>query len=170
MRAKVWIEAIPWEELGELTTTIWDGQSLGASRGITKARLDDRPDGWTIELTFADPPGDWGIKRLSIDAGEHGDWVTVENLEALARELPELLAISSALRLAEKRSQAVASVGSAADRLSAVAEVYLDATREGHRPVKAVMDKLGMKRATANRRIREARDLGLLPPSGRESK
>lgn len=174
MRGKVSIKAITLDaaaaDLAEIGRAQVHGEFLGPSRGVTSATFDDRPDGWTIEMTFADPPGDWGIKRLTIDAGEHGDWVTIENLTALARELPELLAISSALRFAEKRSKAVASVGSEADRLSAVAETYLQAAQEGQRPVVAVMEKLGMSRGTANRRVREARDLGLLPPTGRESK
>lgn len=53
--------------------------------------------------------------------------------------------------------------------LNEVANVYSEAIRQGRRPVVAVEQAFGLTKPTANRRIRLARDQGLLPPTGREA-
>jgi len=52
--------------------------------------------------------------------------------------------------------------------LRLIAATYLRAVRAGKRPIVAIQREFGLTRATANRRVRAARDVGLLPPTRRE--
>jgi len=51
--------------------------------------------------------------------------------------------------------------------IGAVAKVYQDAVARGASPIKEVMERVGLSRATAIRRIKAARESGLLPADSR---
>lgn len=61
------------------------------------------------------------------------------------------------------RSGAVGRPGLTDSEVREVADVYLAAQAAGKRPTAAVMDELGLSRDQANRRVKRARDLGLIP-------
>jgi DNA-binding Lrp family transcriptional regulator len=47
--------------------------------------------------------------------------------------------------------------------LKAVARVYLRAAATSRKPIKTVADEFGVSQSTATRRVRDARDAGLIP-------
>ena len=49
------------------------------------------------------------------------------------------------------------------------ASIYRDALEDGRLPLKAVMKELDLTKPTASRRIRAARDLGLIPEKGEQA-
>lgn len=123
--------------------------------------IDDRDDGLSIRLDLLDPPRDWTITAVTVTS-EPSRAVTAEDLSRVGRELPVLTAVLAALMQAE-RTAAVAASGETGDELARVAGIYERAVESHQRPVLAVMQELNLSRPTANRRIRAAKDLGLLP-------
>ena len=132
--------------------------------------------GWRIEIEPIDPANQvWDIKSLAVSATDSRNPVTAEVLREIADELPGLMkymADETGWGLTDEMSasDAVAATGELGDELARVAETYKRAVADRKPPVVMVEQELGLSKATANRRIRKARDLGLLPPTGRESK
>ncbi len=166
MRAHVKRPAASLEQLFDDQKRWWKGEPPESTSAPVTAVFDERTgDGWRVKLTFADPPGDWGVTKIEIDAtGPDGEWITAENLAALAREFPGLLVVAAQLVNADFAA-AAQSGGRSVEGLRAIADIYTQAANAGTRPVKAVMEATGLPRTTANRRVREARELGLLPPT-----
>jgi len=131
--------------------------------------------GWKIEVEPMDPANQvWDVKTLAVTATDPRHPVTAEALREIADELPALMSYTAhEARLVTDEmsmSDAVAAAGAAGDELARVAETYKRAVEQMKPPVVMVEQELGLTKATANRRIRKARDLGLLPPTGREAK
>lgn len=61
------------------------------------------------------------------------------------------------------RSGAVGRPGLTDTEVREAADVYLAAEAAGRRPTAAVRDELGLSRDQANRRVKRARDLGIIP-------
>jgi len=136
----------------------------------------DTTRGWKIEVEPTDPANQvWEIKSLVVTATDPSHPVTTEALREIADQLPALMSYTAheaafGLRDEMSMSDAVAAAGQRGDELARVAETYKRAVEQMLPPVVMVEKELGLTKATANRRIRKARDLGLLPPTGRESK
>ncbi len=54
-------------------------------------------------------------------------------------------------------------------KVERAASIYLEAMEDGRLPLKAVMKELDLTKPTASRRIRAARDLGLIPEKGEQA-
>lgn len=136
----------------------------------------DTTRGWKIEVEPTDPANQvWEIKSLVVTATDPSHPVTTEALREIADQLPALMSYTAheaafGVRDEMSMSDAVAAAGQRGDELARVAETYKRAVEQMLPPVVMVEKELGLTKATANRRIRKARDLGLLPPTGRESK
>ncbi len=147
----------------------------GPSPTRVRSTFVDTSRGWQIEIEPVDAEGqDWEIRSLTLRAMSPGNPITADAMREIADNLPGFMAFTAqnvgGLADEMSASDAVAAAGAAGDELARVAETYKRAVAETRPPVVAVEQELGLKKATANRRIRKARDLGLLPPTGRESK
>lgn len=131
----------------------------------------DHERGWRLELQ--PDTEDWSIETLSVSRLDGGHPITADTLRVIATAMPGLLSYlgrkAPLLGGQDEQAEAVAASGEEGKRLVQVAQIYSQAVSEGNRkPVRAVAEDFGYSIATANRWIRQARDLGLLPPSGRE--
>ena len=64
-----------------------------------------------------------------------------------------------------KRASAISPTRGAKDEILRAALIYLGAVSYGRPPLQEVMERMGLAKATASRRIRAAKDVGLLPES-----
>ena len=65
----------------------------------------------------------------------------------------------------KKRASVVSPTRGAKDEILSAALIYLGAVSYGRPPLQEVMERMGLAKATASRRIRAAKDVGLLPES-----
>lgn len=133
----------------------------------------DAERGWRLELT--PDLEDWSVETLSVTRLEGGQPLTAASLREIASALPGLLSYlgrkAPTVGGPEAQEDAVAAAGERGELLVEVARVYSRAVAlRDPRPVVAVCEEFVWSKAHANRLIREARDIGLLPPSGREKK
>lgn len=120
-----------------------------SGRGITTADLESLPG---LERKGLD-----AFRALAIQVFDDDDWKAGRNLhrhEAIHN--PSGSEVGKSLK------------GRPRDELSAIAEVYR--ANISDRPVEAVQEHFDLARRTADRRIRAARDAGLLPPTTRGRK
>jgi hypothetical protein len=140
----------------------------GAPVSTLTATIQDR--GWAVQLTADDPSGnEWGLRELSITVQDGGELIDDEGLRWLAASLPGLMGfLGTRAPLVGSDTAKVAAVkasGPEGEQLVRVADAYMRAVRAGTRPVVAVERELGLTKTTANRRVRAAREMGLLPPT-----
>lgn len=142
----------------------------GPNPARTSLEFTDHERGWRLELE----PNieDWSVETLSVTRLEDGHPLTAESLRVIATALPGLLSYlgrrAPVVGGLEPQEDAIAASGEEGKRLVQVARVYRQSSEIGEYPVEAVAAEFVVSKATANRWIRAARDLGLLPPTGRE--
>lgn len=100
------------------------------------------------------------LRSVSVE----GWGITDEDLHRVAELLPTLAQIAYAAAQPEMDHTAMAMASSRVGKeVLRAAEVYRAAVAQDTSPLKAVMDELNLSKPTASRRIRAAKDAGLLP-------
>jgi len=138
-------------------------------------RLRVEQDGYRVEVVAAYDAGDgrFVCDQLTIRRRQGGPPVTSEALREVAVAELVRLAIYEQVVKALPQAQtpvtlserARAGGGPGDQDLRAVVNTYVFAHLAGRPPVKAVMERLGLPRSTANRWVALARERGLLGPA-----
>ncbi len=113
---------------------------------------------------------DSGVQRVTID----GSMIDASKVAKVAEQLPRLVAHAYAEAApgvpSVVQADMVSLAAGAADRgipaeVAKAAAIYRQAVEEDRLPLQAVMKALSLSKPTASRRVRAAKDLGLIPDS-----
>lgn len=113
---------------------------------------------------------DSGITRVVIE----GSMLTAVQVAEVAQIMPRLVAMAYNAVAPELPAFVQADLIAGAQdvgisgEIARAASIYRDALADGRLPLKAVMKELNLTKPTASRRIRAARDMGLIPEKGEQ--
>jgi hypothetical protein len=118
-----------------------------------------------LHLSVSTSPRTGAIDRVvSLHLEARSDAVvTAETLRDFADALGDFVSMAVAGMSYSRTSQAVAGTGREGSEVARAAEIYRAAVLDGDPPIRRIVDEMNLSTATAARRVRKAKDLGLIP-------